>query len=239
MLLDVDLSAASVLFVGAGKIAGRRLERFDSKPTRIRVVAKEYSDEFLNALVGLYREELADHGVDSAVALGGLLELSNEKPSLRFDLGISRLEIFRRSYDERDLDGFGVVFVCSDDRELNRKVANAQKSHGLFVNNASDGKGGNLRTVASSVFANLEIGVLSFEGVPALSSWICQELAKNISDELDRFVGLCAQVRAEAKKSGKGPREGAWEAVLNSRALEYLGSGDNDLAIGEIRKCLS
>jgi len=43
-----------------------------------------------------------------------------------------------RAYSDGLLDGMGLVFACTDDRELNRRIGEAARQRGILVNVADD-----------------------------------------------------------------------------------------------------
>ena len=236
MMMELDLGSTSVLIVGAGRVAARKLSAMGDLPATLRVVAPQFSIAFVDAL----HSKLAnvDRSVFAAISQQDWLESQGEVARVVFDTRGKTVELIRRAFQDGDLHGCPVVFAASSDEVLNGRIAEVQKGLGFFVSDASNANSGNLRSVANAKFDNLEVGVASYDAVPVVSRWICGKLAEQVSPALDRFVGLCAKVRDEAKRVGISARDGAWDQVLSSNALALLETGDDELAMGEIRRCL-
>ncbi len=236
MMMELDFGATSVLMVGAGRVAARKLLAMGDLPGTLRVVAPQFSAAFVDLLASMATN--IDRSVFTAISQRDWLESQGDVARVVFDTRGKTVELIRRAFRDGDLDGCPVVFATSSDATLNGRIAVAQKSLGFFVSDASNASSGNLRSVANAKFENLEVGVASNDAVPAVSRWICGKLAEQVSPALDRFVGLCARVREEAKRVGISTRDGAWDQVLSSNALALLETGDDELAMGEIRRCL-
>lgn len=101
----VDLSEKPCLIVGGGKVACRKVKVMLDFGARVRVVAKEISQELRDL-----ERTLAD----------------SEDPKL--------MEIKRKSFEEKDCDGMGLVIAATDDKALNHEIAQYCKMQGIMVN---------------------------------------------------------------------------------------------------------
>lgn len=101
----VDLSEKPCLIVGGGKVACRKVKVMLDFGARVRVVAKEISQE-----LRYLERTLAD----------------SEDPKL--------MEIKRKSFEEKDCDGMGLVIAATDDKALNHEIAQYCKMQGIMVN---------------------------------------------------------------------------------------------------------
>lgn len=101
----VDLSEKPCLIVGGGKVACRKVKVMLDFGARVRVVAKEISQELRDL-----ERTLAD----------------SEGPKL--------MEIKRKSFEEKDCDGIGFVIAATDDKALNHEIAQYCKVQGIMVN---------------------------------------------------------------------------------------------------------
>ncbi len=101
----VDLSEKPCLIVGGGKVACRKVKVMLDFGARVRVVAKEIS------------QELRDLGRTLADSEGQKL-----------------MEIKRKSFEEKDCDGIGLVIAATDDKALNHEIARYCKMQGIMVN---------------------------------------------------------------------------------------------------------
>lgn len=101
----VDLSEKPCLIVGGGKVACRKVKVMLDIGAKVRVVAKEISQELRDL-----ERTLAD----------------SEGPKL--------MEIKRKSFEEKDCDGMGLVIAATDDKALNHEIARYCKMQGIMVN---------------------------------------------------------------------------------------------------------
>lgn len=101
----VDLSEKPCLIVGGGKVACRKVKVMLDFGAKVRVVAKEISQELRDL-----ERTLAD----------------SEGPKL--------MEIKRKSFEEKDCDGMGLVIAATDDKVLNHEIARYCKMQGIMVN---------------------------------------------------------------------------------------------------------
>lgn len=101
----VDLSEKPCLIVGGGKVACRKVKVMLDFGAKVRVVAKEISQELR------YLERTLE---------------DSEDPKL--------MEIKRKSFEEKDCDGMGLVIAATDDKALNHEIAQYCKMQGIMVN---------------------------------------------------------------------------------------------------------
>ena len=101
----VDLSEKPCLIVGGGKVACRKVKVMLDFGAKVRVVAKEISQELRDL-----ERTLADS--------------EGPKP----------MEIKRKSFEEKDCDGIGFVIAATDDKALNHEIAQYCKVQGIMVN---------------------------------------------------------------------------------------------------------
>lgn len=101
----VDLSEKPCLIVGGGKVACRKVKVMLDFGARVKVVAKEISQELRDL-----EKTLAD----------------KETPKI--------IELKRKSFEEKDCDGMGLVIAATDDKALNHEIARYCKMQGIMVN---------------------------------------------------------------------------------------------------------
>lgn len=101
----VDLSEKPCLIVGGGKVACRKVKVMLDFGAKVRVVAKEISQE-----------------------------LRDLERTLADSEGPEPMEIKRKSFEEKDCDGMGLVIAATDDKALNHEIAQYCKRQGIMVN---------------------------------------------------------------------------------------------------------
>ena len=100
--LFFDLSKKKILFVGAGRIAARRLAVLSPFTSGITVIAPEAEEAVCR------------------MSEDGLLAMD------------------RRPFRNGDTAGYDLVFACTDDPELNRRITAESRDNGTPANNSSD-----------------------------------------------------------------------------------------------------
>ncbi len=235
MMLDVDLSKLSVLFIGAGAVASRKLSHFDQMPREIHIVAETFSKECALALT-----ELIGYVSGDALKLAEFETFFQNEGVHIFDVrgDRNRLTLDRRRFRDDDIDKSDVIFCCTNNSILNEKIATAAIPKGKLVNNSSDSNYSSFRNVAVKQYENFAVGVSGRVAVPVLTKWICDLATRSLSMEHDQFMGICAKVRNDIKLEGKQVRDGGWTSVIASRALEFIIADEENLAVSEIKQCL-
>lgn len=117
----MDISEKKILFVGAGKIATRRVKVLNEFETNITVVAPEISEE-LQVLVDANEITYINDAVSEEMDLCRQNETQDE--NCRDSTNI--------------IDDYDIVFICTDDYELNHKIYNKCKEKNKLVNNCSN-----------------------------------------------------------------------------------------------------
>lgn len=51
---------------------------------------------------------------------------------------IAKIKFEEREFEEKDLEDIDIVFICTNDKNLNKKISNLAKEKNLMYNNASD-----------------------------------------------------------------------------------------------------
>lgn len=108
----MDVREKKIVFIGAGKIATRRIKVLAGFQTKLTVVAPTLTDELADMLQS------------------GDVEYIPKKMTL-----IHTKKDEEISLDELSAD---IVFACTDDNELNHDIYTYCKEHGILVNNCSN-----------------------------------------------------------------------------------------------------
>jgi len=100
-----------------------------------------------------------------------------------------------RPYAPDALDGADLVFACTDDRELNRRIAADARSAGRWCNVADDPTAGNVLVPATLRQGQLTIAVGTGGAGPALAACLRDEIESNFRPEFAILTDELARAR--------------------------------------------
>lgn len=123
--LFVDLSKKKIIFIGAGKIAKRRIEALMPFVTEINIFSPEV-DRSLAEILGFSDKPLSDHDSDRDIN-----EFTAVKSGCRIRLSLTE-------YSPECLNEADIVFACTSDPGVNNDIAAECRRLGIMVNVASD-----------------------------------------------------------------------------------------------------
>jgi uroporphyrin-III C-methyltransferase/precorrin-2 dehydrogenase/sirohydrochlorin ferrochelatase len=176
-------------------------------------------------------------------------------PEIGPELEAAGVELHRRPFDERDLDGAWYV-VAAAPRDVNRQVVETAERHRIFVNAVDDPA--NATAYAAGVVRRSGVTVaISTDGrAPALAGLLREALDAWLPVDLDDWLARADELRREWKRNGV-PMEERRPALLealnqlyerrelapvnsqlptsNSQEEPQLGVGNWDLEVGSLQ----
>src|SRR4051812_28872193 len=130
-----------------------------------------------------------------------------------------------RPYAEGDIGNAQLVIAATDDRAINRRVADDGHAAHRLVNVADDPARGNCRTTATHRSGDLVIGI-SAGGVPSAAVRIRDALAARFDDRYGHAVATLASLRRRLLDTGASD---AWiraaEALIDDDFCERVERG--------------
>ncbi|HZM58580.1 MAG TPA: uroporphyrinogen-III C-methyltransferase [Vicinamibacterales bacterium] len=149
-------------------------------------------------------------------------------PEIRPELEVDGVELQRRLFDERDLDGAWYV-VAAAPREVNRQVLDAAERHRIFVNAVDDPA--NATAYAGGVVRRSSVTVaISTDGrAPALAGLLREALDAWLPVDLDAWLATADELRREWKRDGV-PMEERRPALLEALNQLYESRASNSQA---------
>jgi siroheme synthase-like protein len=131
-----------------------------------------------------------------------------------------------RCYRTGDLAGYQLVFVATDDRDVNERVHQEGKSHGVWVNAADDPA--HCDFILPSVLRRGELTVAVSSGgtCPALARIIREELELHLTAEYATLAELAGEVRDELRRSSVTLPFEAWREALTGEVRQLLARGN-------------
>lgn len=125
----------------------------------------------------------------------------------------------RRGFREADLEGTVLAFAAASDPVVNRRVVEAGRRLGAWVNAADDPAAGDFHVPAVVRRGALAVAVSTGGASPTLAAWVRDRVADALPEELGELVELARQVRQNAPP-------GALRRLLEDGILEDLGRKD-------------
>ena len=174
--------------------------------------------------------------------IAGLLEAGAEVTviSPRVTEAIARwsqqnvLTLISRKYREGDVAGFQVIFVATDEREVNDAVYREGKRRGAWVNAADDPAHCDFILPSILRRGELTVAVSSCGTSPALSRTIREELEIYFTREYEWLARLAAEVREELQRRSMTVPYETWHQALNGQMRQRLRDGD----LARAKSCL-
>ena len=149
-------------------------------------------------------------------------------PKLAALASTGAIRLARRAVRSDDLPGAFLVFVATDDPEINRAVAaKAREAGGLVtVADAPESCGFLVPSVVRR--GDLTISISTGGGSPALAKRIRQKLDEAIGPEYEAFLKALRELRTQAQKAIPDPaeRQAIFRRAMDSELFDHAARGD-------------
>jgi len=132
------------------------------------------------------------------------------------------IHLIQREYETQDLKGAVITIVCTDVKEVNRKVADEAKKAGIPVNVADDPEPSDFIIPAFFRRGNLTLAVSTSGVSPALARKIRMKLEKSFGEEYTSLLSLIGEVRSTLKEKGYIVDAETWQEALDIDLLIQL-----------------
>lgn len=125
-----------------------------------------------------------------------------------------------------------LVFVATDNPDVNRQVAQDARAIGAWVNTVDDADNCDFTSMAAFRRGSITIAVSSDGASPGLSTHLKRRLEDAIGDEYAMLAEWMANARLDVRHSilGQPARQALWQAVIDSAILDYLRRGEVEAA---------
>jgi len=108
-------------------------------------------------------------------------------------------ELLAEPYDAAQLDGAYIVFACTDDRELNHRIAADARSNGAIVNAADQNEDCDFFAPATIGDGDVVVAIGTGGASPALAALLKDRLRSALPEQIGQFADLLATLRGELK----------------------------------------
>jgi len=113
-----------------------------------------------------------------------------------------------------------LVFVVSDNEEVNQEATEYCKTNGILVNNCMDSSKSSFRNGAVIRRDELEVAIGSGGNRPGVSKWIKESIDKSLPDSIDKVINQYDHLRAEARIKCSSSKER--EQYIKEAFIKYI-----------------
>jgi uroporphyrin-III C-methyltransferase/precorrin-2 dehydrogenase/sirohydrochlorin ferrochelatase len=154
--------------------------------------------------------------------------------------GRGRVHLREGEFEQAWLDGAWLVVAASGDATLNRGVAVAANSRGIFVNVVDDAEASSFHVPARVRRGRLQVAVSSGGAAPVLARRLRERLEAELDESLAALTGLLARERARIRRRfpQPGQRRRFFERLLDGDLPRQLRIGDDKAAQATFERAL-
>ena len=138
------------------------------------------------------------------------------------------VRVRRRPVRPSDLSGAFLVVVATDDRQVNREMAERVRGAGGLVNVADDPEACSFLVPSVLRRGDLTIAISTGGGSPALAKKLRQRLEQTIGPEYEAFLAALRLLRERARRAIADPkaRQAVYRRAVESDLFERAARGD-------------
>lgn len=151
------------------------------------------------------------------------------------------IELRARMFKPEDLEGIFLVFIATDDPEINNAITMLCREQAILVNAVDDPPNCDFY-VPSILRRNSLCVAISTEGKsPLLAAKLRRELEEYIPEEYGEWVQILGELRTQIKETDLniGERRAIFEALVNSNLLDLLIESTKEQIEERIKQCMS
>ena len=149
----------------------------------------------------------AFHKVRAFLGFGARITVIAENISPDIFRMSGEIVVLQRAYKPEDLEGRALVVAATDDRELNRRIAETARQSGVMVNAVDDKDYCDFIFPAILRKENYSVAVSTDGKSPMLAARIRNQIASDLPDSLDEAVGELGRMREDVLSSTSSAEE--------------------------------
>jgi precorrin-2 dehydrogenase / sirohydrochlorin ferrochelatase len=130
-----------------------------------------------------------------------------------------------REYQTGDRAGYDMVFVATDNGEINAVISNEARSLRIWVNSADDPDHCDFILPAVIRRGDLVVAVSTGGVSPAVTRVIREEINEYFTTDYASFVRIAGEVRRELREKSVSPDAGAWNSALKGDFRRLIKEG--------------
>lgn len=137
------------------------------------------------------------------------------------------IQLIRRSYRRRDINGAKIVVAATGDKEVNRKISEDSKKAGAIVNVADDIELSDFIVPSFFRRGTITIAISTGGKSPYMAKKIREMIEKDFAREYELLTNLIGDIRARMKKRGIRISRKKWESIIDvDKLLVFLRRGN-------------
>lgn len=186
---------------------------------------------------------VAERKVKNILEGGGLVRLVSPRVTSALDdlAAQQRLEWEARNYVTADLAGVFLAFICTDDYQINRSIAEDCRKRAIIVNVVDDPSNCDF-FVPSLIRRDSLVIAISTEGrSPLFSRRLREELDELIPQDYGNLVEGLGRMRDYIKSriADTKSRQAVYKLLLQPAILDLLRDNQEEMARERIEECIS
>lgn len=168
--------------------------------------------------------------VEGLLEFGACVRLVSREvtPQLQALIDEKKVDYLGTDYEPGFLDGSTLVYVCTDDTELNTRVSKEAIARGIAVNVADVTELCSFIVPATVARGSLNISISTGGKSPALAAKIRRRLEDEFGPEYGRFLDLMGLIRPKVISEGKpsGDNKKTFVKLVESDMIDALAEDD-------------
>ena len=150
------------------------------------------------------------------------------------------ITMLRQKYEERCLEGATLIIAATNDKEINQRVWEEARRHGLLVNVVDQPELCNFIVPSVVNRGELQISISTGGASPAFARRLRQELENHFGPEYGEFVELLSKMRSEARSqiSDGTKRQKLMERLASPDMLDMIRTKGTRETEKEMRKII-
>jgi len=175
---------------------------------------------------------VAQRKVETLMECGAFVHLVSRELTDRLAelIDAGRVRLLGQEFREEHLAGVFLVFIATNDMELNRKVSESARDLGLLVNVADQPAHCNFIVPSIVTRGDLLLAISTSGKSPALARKIREELEDRFGAEYETLLTLMGRLRKEVLSLGLAQEENSriFHEIVDSPVLEVLSQGNRE-----------
>ncbi|KUG04700.1 siroheme synthase / precorrin-2 oxidase [hydrocarbon metagenome] len=151
------------------------------------------------------------------------------------------IEWYQREFQAQDIAGCFMVFVATDDYQINEKVSRMCRERGVMVNAVDDPPNCDFYVPSIVRRSSLALAISTGGKSPAFARRLRSELEEIITPAYGEFVDIMGEQRELIKDKVKDIeiRKKIFEELVYSDILDLLKAGEKEKAKEKVKRCMS
>ena len=154
--------------------------------------------------------------------------------------GSQRVTLLRRAYRTGDMQGCHLVYAATDDRDLQRRLADEARQSGIFINVADAPEFCSFIAPAVVRRGRLQVAISTAGASPAFARQLRLRIEQDLGEEIEVLLELMGELRDWLKRREPDPAVRARKiaALADSGLEQALRRGDSKAVEAIIARCL-